>query len=85
MRPLPAVVPRLDGWEVSGHALQRALQRRVHPEEITAAINRPQVCRPAHDPGTEYRERDGIAVVVNLAAHRIVTVLITDANTPAST
>jgi hypothetical protein len=74
--------PRLDGWAVSDHALKRALQRRVHPEEITAAIQQPHICRPGHDPGTEYRERDGVAVVVNVAAHRIVTVLVTDPETP---
>jgi hypothetical protein len=71
----PRACPALAGWHISQHALRRALQRRVLPEEILAAIDRPQVTRPAHR--AQYRERDGVAVVVNVQAHRIVTVLVT--------
>jgi len=68
--------PRLNGWHISRHALQRAIERRVHPEEITAALQDPEIRRAGNTPGTEYRQAGAVAVVCDPTAHRIITVVL---------
>lgn len=66
------MIPRLDGWALSDHALKRALKRRLDPDEIREALAHPQ-CVIATN-GREERQAATCTVVVDPVDRVIVTV-----------
>lgn len=62
----------LDGWRLTDHALERALKRRLDPDEIREALHRPR-CVIATG-RAEKREATTCAVVVDPRTRVIITV-----------
>lgn len=64
---------KLADWNITKHALQRALQRHIGPDEILDAVTRPAITRD-EDRGRLYCASDTTVVVVDPATKTIITV-----------
>jgi hypothetical protein len=74
----PSRTGSIDGWQLTEHALQRALERRVDVDELRAALRTPTIVRPGTATHLESREYGSAGVVLDPRARKIVTVVAVD-------
>jgi hypothetical protein len=74
-RALPKIAAAWPGskWEFTFHALERLGQRRLQPQLVLEAIEKPEVVFPGRDEGVEVRLGAGLKVAVNPEERVVLT------------
>lgn len=68
----------IDGWEMTRHAIKRALDMAVDGEAIRTALLNPEGSRPSRNPecpDAELRWGGRLCLVVNPKQKRVITVM----------